>query len=1226
MRPLFRVWKLLRYSIQLGTRLFSLAGPQRGSLYYQSPHDRPYPMELVPAMKPLLRLLLSILILSWPLVAQAQVAPEKSIATFKVADDLQISLWASEPLFVNPTCMDIDHKGRVWVCESVNYRCHLHGQPKRDPKGDRIVILEDSTGSGKADKAITFYQAPELHAPLGIAVLKSPNGPGYRVYVCQSPDILVFEDSDGDGKADGPPRKLLTGIGGYDHDHGVHSILIGPDNKLYFTVGDTGVRNFKGVDGKKTWNNNDRDLRAGSIWRCDLDGKNLELIAHNFRNEYECAVDSFGTVFVSDNDDDGNQQTRICHVMPGGNYGYHPRGANQTHWHEEQPGIVPKILRTYFGSPTGMCVYEGTLLPKKYQGQLLHTDAGPRHVRSYHLKPSGASYEVDREDIVTSTDTWFRPSDVCVAPDGSVFVADWYDPGVGGHGVGDLKMGRILRLTPKGYQGTRMPEVKLDTPDGIRTALASPALSVRAMALGHLATLEWEKAKEILDPALAQKENPWLKARAIWVTGRQGPASHTTNTVYSMYQQACRDKDDPMQIVCLRVLNDCIGSKPQMDIPLENPSLAVAREALLLLRDATPVRARDSIMELARLYDGKDRFFLEAVGIAVGIDPDRRRVILPAFAKLLATYDSRSAGLLWELRPEGMGAKLGEWLTGGKLSPQAQQQIVEILAQGDAASGLALVKALQVDLPVPVRLKIDEAVRNGLAGNWGSLQHNPDLEQIILEMLAKPPTRVNALELIGAAKKENLVKQVIQLAADPMASTDVRRVALQTLASLPREEAVRILAEFLEQDQNYLKLAAFRGLGRVIAQPKWPANEKAIQALELFVMNDKQPLPYRKDILGLLAGNKSGSLWILDLKERGVLPEPLVADAARLMRLSPFQELKTRITRAFPPPGRLDPRKLPSLSDLVTHKGNAERGRQLMNATATNDMQCLKCHTIQGKGGAIGPDLSMIGKKGSRENLFESILNPSKAIADQYITWLIETSKGQLIAGLLVEENDQAVTLRDGNGKDVRIPRTEIEGRSKSPKSLMPEDLLLYMTQDDLVDMVEYMTTLKTAAVAFDYWDIVGPFDNGSNDEGLDKVFPPEKGIDLKATYSGKGGATIGWKRVKPDPRGYVDLQAHYSPTSEQIVSYLVRDIESPVDQEANILIGNDDGCKVWINDKQVYNDRRHNAAVPEADRIKLNLVKGRNRILIKINNGGNPHGLYFTLLSDQEVKRLETK
>src|SRR4051812_40853627 len=407
--------------------------------------------------------------------------------------------------------MDVDHLGRVWVCESVNYRNKLRGFKKLTrAKGDRIVILEDSKGTGKADKETTFYQSPDTLAPLGIAVAKDPVGPGYKVFVCQSPDILVFTDSKGVGKADGPPTKLLSGFGGYDHDHGVHGILIGPDMKLYFSVGDTGVHGLQSSDRKgRVWRSNSTDCRAGTIWRCDMDGKNLELIAHNFRNEYEPCVDSFGNVFVSDNDDDGNQQTRICFVMPGGNYGYHPRGRGESHWHEEQPGVVPKVLRTYFGSPTGMCVYEGALLPKKYHGQPLHTDAGPRHVRCYHLQPQGAAFAVEREDMVTSTDNWFRPSDVCVAPDGSVFVADWYDPGVGGHGMGDTTRGRVFRITPKGHQGYKVPEVKLDTPEGIRAALGSPALSVRAMAQAKLLGMKEEEANKILEPALEQKDNPW---------------------------------------------------------------------------------------------------------------------------------------------------------------------------------------------------------------------------------------------------------------------------------------------------------------------------------------------------------------------------------------------------------------------------------------------------------------------------------------------------------------------------------------------------------------------------------------------------------------------------------------------------------------------------------------------------------------------------------------------
>src|SRR5437899_7304570 len=197
--------------------------------------------------------------------ALAQVPPEKAEATFTVADGLEFKLWASEPLFVNPTCIDIDHKGRVWVCESVNYRCKLHGKPLNRKEGDRIVILEDSKGMGKADKATTFYQAPDFIAPLGIAVAPIPASgdrkvTGYRVYVCHSPDILVFEDKDGDGKADGPPKKLLSGFGGYDSDHGVHGILIGPDGKLYFSVGDTGVHGLQSSDGKgRKWTSNNTE-------------------------------------------------------------------------------------------------------------------------------------------------------------------------------------------------------------------------------------------------------------------------------------------------------------------------------------------------------------------------------------------------------------------------------------------------------------------------------------------------------------------------------------------------------------------------------------------------------------------------------------------------------------------------------------------------------------------------------------------------------------------------------------------------------------------------------------------------------------------------------------------------------------------------------------------------------------------------------------------------------
>jgi putative heme-binding domain-containing protein len=288
-------------------------------------------------------------------------------------------------------------------------------------------------------------------------------------------------------------------------------------------------------------------------------------------------------------------------------------------------------------------------------------------------------------------------------------------------------------------------------------------------------------------------------------------------------------------------------------------------------------------------------------------------------------------------------------------------------------------------------------------------------------------------------------------------------------------------------------------------------------------------------------------------------------------------------------------------------------------------MQCLKCHTIRGTGGQVGPDLSVIGKKASKENLFESILLPSKAIADQYLTWQVETSKGLSLAGLLVEETPTSITLRDGNGKDAKIDKKEIESRSKSPKSLMPEDLVKTMTEDDLADVVEYLFSLKTPALALDHWHIAGPFDSGAGDAGIDRAFGPEKAIDRKAVYPGKSGP-VRWRSVKPNAQGYVDLQAFFAPDSANIVSYLYRDVESPADQGATVLLGVDDCAKLWVNGQLVHTSREHVTATPERHAVPVKLRKGVNRLLLKITNGDGPHGFYLTVLAEQELKQVEEK
>jgi putative membrane-bound dehydrogenase-like protein len=1029
-----------------------------------------------------------------PSTTRAQVPPEKAEATFKVVDGLEFKLWASEPLFVNPTCIDIDHKGRVWVCESVNYRCTLHGKPLNRKEGDRIVILEDTKGEGKADKATTFYQSPDLLAPMGIAVAPNPDGKGVKVFVCQSPDILVFEDKEGKGKADGPPKKLLTGFQGIDHDHGVHGILIGPDMKLYFSVGDQGVKDLQSSDGKgRKWTSNNTDCRAGTIWRCDMDGTNLELIAHNFRNEYEPCVDSFGTIFTSDNDDDGNEQTRICYVMPGGNYGYHPRGPGQSHWHEEQPGVVPKILRTYFGSPTGMCVYEGTLLPKKYWGQLLHTDAGPRHVRCYHLEPDGAGYKVDREDMVTSTDTWFRPSDICVAPDGSVFVADWYDPGVGGHGMGDTTLGRIYRLAPQGNK-PNVPKADLESKDGLLAALASPNLAVRNMACQKITSLDKSEPqmdfllKSLRRPSQKANEDPtMLRARLLHLLARLYEGHPIGGPNGGCFWTERKDdyllKDDRIAVQTVRLIERIYGQRSGPSQELLNgfstllrtdlPN-AAHREMLLVLRrvDALPYKGKkdtegndtNSLGELfwtlAKKYEGKDRFYLAAIGIAVGQDPKRREIILADFDKEFPEWNEKVAGLVWELRPPKMMPVMEKHLKDGKLPVAHQKQIVDILGgMDDPAAGKHLLVALKPDAAAEVRDLAVEKYKTNLPGKWKDLRASKDLGQAIDVLVRGDSTMIAGLSLIAAAGKVDEARRVSAI-VQSVPAEDVRAAAIRTLGSLPSKDAIDALRMFLEASPESLRVEAVRALGELSrGDEKAPGSKEAFETLQMIVSGKDSPL--LRAALPALAATRGGSLWLLELNDNNQLGDVLKPDVGSLLRNSVYNDVRGKALKAFPPPAKLDPKKLPSAAAFAGRKGNAKHGEELMAASAKNDLQCLKCHTVRKVGGQIGPDLSKIGEKASRENLFESILEPSKAIADQYLTWNIETKKGLNLSGLIVEDTPEFVTIRDANGKDTRIAVKDIDTRKKSQVSLMPVDLVAYMSEDDLVDLVEYLFTLK---------------------------------------------------------------------------------------------------------------------------------------------------------------------
>ena len=351
--------------------------------------------------------------------------PEDAVAGLDVYDGLEATLVAAEPDLKSLTNIDIDHRGRIWVCDVMNYR----GNNGSRPEGDRILILEDEDGDGVADKTKVYYQGRDVDTAMGICVL------GNKVIVSATPNLIVFTDIDGDDKPDSK-ELLFTKTGQPQHDHSAHSFLFGPDGKLYWNVGNTGKAVFDkhgnpvvDLAGNEVVDNG-QPYYGGMPFRCNLDGSEFEVLAHNFRNNYEVTVDSFGTLWQSDNDDDGNRGVRINYVMEYGNYGYRdqvtgagwrtPRTNMESeiplqHWHLNDPGVVPNLLQTGAGSPTGICVYEGELLPEVFQNQVIHCDAGPNIVRAYPVQKDGAGYSAESVDILKGArDNWFRPADgVC---------------------------------------------------------------------------------------------------------------------------------------------------------------------------------------------------------------------------------------------------------------------------------------------------------------------------------------------------------------------------------------------------------------------------------------------------------------------------------------------------------------------------------------------------------------------------------------------------------------------------------------------------------------------------------------------------------------------------------------------------------------------------------------------------------------------------------------------
>ncbi len=603
-----------------------------------------------------------------------------------VAKDLKIEVWATTPQLYSPVAMDVDAQGRVWATEGIRFK-----EPGRVAAGESIIVLEDKDGDGKADSSHVFVTEKGLRpAPLGIAVFDN------QVVLSATPSIIIYTDVNRNAVFDpgiDTREVFLTGFKGDTADHTLHAVVGGPSGQWYFSHGNMGLdvttkdgRHYvagsyynSGAEliGRKSW---DGQLYVGGMaFRIHPDGTGLTPVGENLRNTMDMSVTSFGDMFQSDNDDPAN--CRVTWLMEHGNLGYadiedgskpweevaktwdevaksweRPKGSEHTvfrssgsHWRQSYPGVQPAGNVYGIGSPVGSVFLEGTELGDESSGQYLVVDMVLRQIMACRPQVRDAGVEIGKLSPFLSLKKdqegqFFLPTDLALLPDGSLLLADFYNDT--SRRIEQVS-GTIYRISRRGAESPPVAKIDFTTTAGLVAALRSPVVNARSHA-AHLLNAKADEATPALIAFFEKETNPFIRARAIW------PLAHAAATGRAWVMKLLTAGDENQRIAAFRALRaaDPAGLLALAKIAASDASAAVRREVALALRDVPLEQMKDIAPQLIAGYDGKDRFYVEALGTAATAKevPFYDELVRPTVAaKAPAEWPESMLNLAWRL-------------------------------------------------------------------------------------------------------------------------------------------------------------------------------------------------------------------------------------------------------------------------------------------------------------------------------------------------------------------------------------------------------------------------------------------------------------------------------------------------------------------------------------------------------------------------------------------------
>lgn len=972
--------------------------------------------------------------------------PEQAVEAFQIEPGFRIEVAAAEPQVTDPVDIAFDENGDLWVAEMRGYP---YDPAEGEPPRSRIRFLQDQDGDGRYETA-TVFADHLLHVS---SVLPWKGG----VIAATAPDVLFLKDTDGDLEAD-IKEVWFTGFQkDVTPEARINSLRYGLDNWIYAAnAGRTGTitspqhpgkagvvvrgHDFRFHPGTGAW-----EAAAGSVqygmsfdeWGQRFGSRNTIFLSHAvlpakyaLRNRFFSPGSPMQ--FLVEHDDEENkiypltepQQWRIERTQ-----------ARQKRYNETNPNRVEHLWGR-FSAATGATVYVGDSFPPEYVGNVFVGEVNGNLVRRNILTQDGATFRAhgalqgDREFLAVR-DSWFSPANFANAPDGHLYLVDFYREYI--EEPRSIPMALQERLQMDFYRGTDRGRIYRIVPEKAQPGRSLKSGLGEASTAELVATLEhangWHRrtahrllveqqdqtAVSLLKTMAAESESPQGRLHALWVLEGLGALEP------ALVRRALSDEHPRIRENAIKMAETFLPELANVLMARQKDDDPRVRFQFILTLGLLPSNHR-ALAPLIAEY-AEDKWFRKALLSAVG--NGGMRVLNRLLTRHAGFFNEPTEGkreLLSELSAIITAHRSSREISLFLITVDGSRRLENAAWRSTALSGLA--KGLAIDGSRGFRI--------------------PAAEQVIMKFVrfADSEVRDAAREAARYLHLPEFVRQSRREVADEELSIEERVRAAEALRAGSYAEVAPVLREMLTTVAPQALQSAAVGTLSVF-------DEDGVAELLLAGWSGYGP-SVRERVAQAMMRQRDRAAAFLDAIESNRVPVETVDPVSRI-RLTQYPDdtLRQRAGKllAAQVSDRAD--VLAAYADVVSLKGDLDHGR------AVFEEHCAECHQPQGERARIGPNLSGVNNK-TREQLIESILDPSRDIRPNYANYVVVDKVGRIYDGLLAGETAEAVRLR-GEYEDQTILRKNIAEMRTSTVSLMPDGLEEDLSPQDLADLIEYM-------------------------------------------------------------------------------------------------------------------------------------------------------------------------